>query len=88
MELCKFSICLKAKMCYQSLRRFSPLRGLKVSVACEMMLQSNCWKTGGLEEVEDCMLICLAWVCGYLYVYVSIYVCMYVFLCVREACSP
>lgn len=41
---------------------------------------------GGLEEVEDWVLICLPWVCGYLYV--CIYLCMYIFLCVREACGP
>lgn len=88
MELSKledgyFSICLKAQMCYQSLQRFPPLRGLKISIACEMMVQSNCWKTGGYEEVEDWTLICLV---GSVDIYMCLY--MYVFLSVEEACSP
>lgn len=73
-----FSICLRAKICYQSFQSFSPRRGLKVSIAYKMMVQS--WKTGGLREVANWMLICLVWVCVYLYVYVSM--CMY--FCVLE----
>lgn len=80
-----FSICLKAN---QSLQRFSSLRGLKVSVASKMMVQSNSWKTDGLEEVEGRIFFCLAWVTVSVYVYVFIYVFMYILLGVRGAHSP
>lgn len=44
-----FSICLRAKIYYQSFHSFSPRRGLKVSIAHKMMVQSNLLENRWLE---------------------------------------
>lgn len=76
-----FSFCLRAKNCYQSFQSFSPRRGLKVSIAHKMMVQSNLlesrWLKGGgkldayLFGLGLCISVCLC-------------VCMGIHFCVLE----